>query len=118
MWGGLTACTLRITWKLGFGKLMTAFACGCPLCDDLTDESFAENTISEYLDEEELLLRRLGMEHCRCFGLHPSNVFRVDAMLPGDKAELLHETSNLRGQLINEQLVSRPKRYREGGILL
>ena len=28
MWGGLTVCALRIARKLGFGKLMTAFATG------------------------------------------------------------------------------------------
>ena len=28
MWGGLTVCALRIAGKLGFGKLMTAFAAG------------------------------------------------------------------------------------------
>ena len=28
MWGGLTVCALRTAGKLGFGKLLTAFACG------------------------------------------------------------------------------------------
>lgn len=90
---------------------------GCPLYDDLRSGAFVENTVGEYLDEEELLIEGLEFENCRYFGLHPSNVFRVDAMLPGDKKEMLRELRGLRNCFTKEQLDSRPKRAGEGGII-
>ena len=77
-----------------------------------------ENTVAEYLDETEALVSRLELDHCRYFALHPSNIVRVDAMLPRDKAELLREIRLTKERMSAETLASRPRRFGEGAVLL
>jgi len=91
---------------------------GCPLYDDMKSGAFMENTVGEYLDEEEKLVGLLKLENCRYFGLHPSNIVRVDAMLPRDQEELLREIRATRKYLSADQLNSRPRRFGEGAVLL
>ena len=91
---------------------------GCPLYEMMQDGTFVESTFGEYLDEEELLVSRLELDDCRYFGLHPSNIVRVDARLPRDKAELLREIRRMRERLSEAQLSSRPRRFGEGAILI
>ena len=91
---------------------------GCQLHEDLASGAFVENTVEEYLIEEEILIEELELENYRYFGLHPSNIFRVDARLPRDKDELLREIRNLRRRMRRQTLDSRPGRFGEGGIVL
>ena len=92
---------------------------GCPLHDDLQSGAFVENTIAEYLDEEEALVSALELKRdCRWFGLHPSNVVEVDAMLPRDRDRLLSLIRRTRAELTPQQLASRPERFGEGIIVL
>lgn len=91
---------------------------GCPLDEDMRSGVFAENTVGEYLDETEALVSRLELEHCRYFALHPSNIVRVDAMLPRDKDELLREIRLTKAHMSAETLASRPRRFGEGAVLV
>ena len=91
---------------------------GCPLDEDIRSGTFVENTVAEYLDETEALVSRLELDHCRYFALHPSNIVRVDAMLPRDKAELLREIRLTKERMSAETLASRPRRFGEGAVLL
>ena len=91
---------------------------GCPLDEDIRSGTFVENTVAEYLDETEALVSRLELDHCRYFALHPSNIVRVDAVLPRDKAELLREIRLTRERMSAETLASRPRRFGEGAVLL
>ena len=91
---------------------------GCPLDEDIRSGAFVENTVAEYLDETEALVSRLELDHCRYFALHPSNIVRVDAMLPRDKAELLREIRLTKERMSAETLASRPRRFGEGAVLL
>lgn len=91
---------------------------GSPLYDDVERGAFAENTVAEYLEETELLIRHLDLENCRWFALHPSNILRADARLPRDKDELLREIARVRTHLSPEQLASVPRHYGEGAVLI
>ena len=91
---------------------------GCPLYDDLQSGRYIENTIGEYLDEEETFIRCLNMKHCYYFGLHPSNIVKLSGWLPKDKRALLKQIEQSRKMLSLWQLQSRPKRYGEGGIMI
>lgn len=91
---------------------------GCPLYEDLQSGKFVENTIGEYLDEEEQLVENLKLDNCRFFGLHPSNIVRVDALLPRDKDAILDEICLTRQRMSAEILSSRPRRFGEGAVLI
>ena len=90
---------------------------GCPLYDDLRSGAFTENTFGEYLDEEELLLSLLDIEGCLLFGLHPSNVVRMQGYLSRDKDAMLQEVRWTRMRL-RPVLDQRPVRRGEGAIIM
>ena len=90
---------------------------GCPLYDDLQSGAFVESSFGEYLDEEELLLSLLNLENCLVFGLHPSNVVRMQGYLSRDKDAMLQEVRRTRIGL-SPILKHRPIRRGEGAIVL
>ena len=90
---------------------------GCPLYDDIQAGRFIEPTIGEHIDEEELFLELLELDNCLYFGLHPSNVVRMQGWLPRDKEAMLYEVRQTRTRL-SKRLSERPVRYGEGAILL
>ena len=90
---------------------------GCPLYDDIQSGRFIEPTIGEHIDEEELFLELLELDNCLYFGLHPSNVVRMQGWLPRDKDAMLYEVRQTRTRLAR-RLNERPVRYGEGAILL
>ena len=89
---------------------------GCPLYEEMREGAFVENTIGEYLEEEELFLQDLELERCFLFGLHPSNVVRMQGWLPEDKDRLLEAVRKTRGDM-KRILDKRPIRAGEGGII-
>ncbi len=91
---------------------------GCPLYEDIQSGAFVECTVREYLEEEETLVRALELDNCRWFGLHPSNIVRVDAFLPRDKERLLREIQTTKTGMSEAQLESRPQRFGEGAVLI
>ena len=90
---------------------------GCPLYDDMQTGRFPEPTFGEHIDEEELFLQELEVENCLYFGLHPSNVVRMQGWLSRDKQAMLEEVKDTRRRLQN-RLNDVPVRYGEGAILL
>ena len=90
---------------------------GCPLYDDIQSGRFIEPTFGEHIDEEELFLQMLELDNCLYFGLHPSNVVRMQGWLPRDKEAMLDEVRQTRISLA-KRLNERPVRYGEGAILL
>jgi len=90
---------------------------GCPLYDDMQTGRFPEPTFGEHIDEEELFLQELDVENCLYFGLHPSNVVRMQGWLSRDKQAMLEEVKNTR-QRLQIRLNDVPVRYGEGAILL
>ena len=91
---------------------------GCPLYEELRSGAFAENTVEQYLEEEELFLRALHLEDCFYFGLHPSNVVPLYGRLPDQQEEMLQAISQRRNSLTSAQLQSKPRRRGEGAIVL
>ena len=90
---------------------------GCPLYDDMQTGKFAEPSIGEHIDEEELFLQELEVDNCLYFGLHPSNVVRMQGCLSRDKQAMLDEVENTRKRL-KHRLDEVPARYGEGAVLL
>ena len=78
--------------------------------------AFVEPTFGEYLEEEELLLKRIALEDTYFFGVHPSNVLPMRGLLPRDKEAMLNAIQELRAQM-GSRLSERPIRTGEGGIL-
>lgn len=89
---------------------------GCPLYDAVQEGSFVENTIGEYLDEEEQFVADLKLERCFYFGLHPSNVIQMQGWLPNDKEEMLQAIRKTRKDMARI-LDKRPIRAGEGAII-
>lgn len=89
---------------------------GCPLFEEMQNGSFEESTFEEYLLEEEILLKRLTLEGCLIFGLHPSNVVPLRGYLCKDKEKMLLEIQKRRRQL-GERLHTHPIRCEEGAII-
>jgi hypothetical protein len=78
---------------------------------------FIEPTLGEHIDEEEIFLQALDVDNCLYFGLHPSNVVRMQGWLSRDKDAMLEEVRRTR-QSLRGRLDERPVRYGEGAILL
>lgn len=91
---------------------------GCPLYEHLQSGAFTENTVEEYLEEEELFLQHLELENCFYFGLHPSNIVPMSGPLSRDRDVLLQKLREVRSSLSASQLRSKPKRYGEGAVIL
>ena len=91
---------------------------GCELHDWIQDGSFEEPTVSDYLDEEELFLRSLELDQALYFGLHPSNIVRMQGILPRDKQALLDHVAAQRDSFTDAQLASKPLRYGEGAVII
>ena len=91
---------------------------GCPLYEDMKSGTFIENTVAEYLEEEEIFLRELTVENCFYFGLHPSNIVPMSGMLGADKEEMLRAIEKRKKHLSARQLASIPRRRSEGAIIL
>ena len=89
---------------------------GCPLYEDMQSGAFTEPTFGEYLEEEELLLKRLALEDTYFFGVHPSNVLPMRGILPRDKEAMLEAIREMRAHM-GSRLSERPIRTGEGGIL-
>ena len=91
---------------------------GCPLYDRMESDRFQENTVGEYLEEEEIFLQSLHVKDCLYFGLHPSNVASLYDNLPAGKERMLRLIAQKRNALSHAQLTSKPIRHSEGAILL
>ncbi len=89
---------------------------GCPLYDAMREGTFVENTIGEYLEEEERFIEALELERCFYFGLHPSNVIQMQGWLPEDKEDMLQAVRKTR-QDMKRILDKRPIRAGEGAII-
>lgn len=89
---------------------------GCPLYDDLQSGAFIESSFGEYLDEEELLLSLLNLDNCLLFGLHPSNVVRMQGYLQRDKEQMLLQIRKVRERM-QARLDQRLVRHGEGAII-
>ena len=88
---------------------------GCPLYEDMKNGVFAENTIGEYLEEEEILLEALEKKHCFLFSLHPSNIVRMQGFLDRHGEEMLAYLRKRKSEL-TDVLDQIPARAGEGGI--
>lgn len=91
---------------------------GCPLYEDLQTGDFEENSVEQYLEEEEAFLRALDLRDCFYFGLHPSNVVPLYGNLPAQRAEMLRTIDVRRKKLSPAHLHAKPLRRSEGAILL
>lgn len=91
---------------------------GCPLYEDMQYERFVENTVEEYLDEEEIFLQHLEVDNCYYFGLHPSNIVRMAGQLQKDRDMLMMEIEKKRKSLGPDQLKMRPTRHGEGAVII
>ena len=91
---------------------------GCPLYDQLQTGEFTENTIGEYLEEEEAFLKALDVNNCFYFGLHPSNVVGLYGDLGTQRHEMLRHLAERKEKLTPEQLSRIPCRRGEGAIVL
>ena len=89
---------------------------GCPLYEAMRSGAFTENTFGDYLDEEELLLRRLYLNNTIYFGLHPSNVLPMRGMLLRDREAMLGAVQRMRESMAC-RLDERPLRTGEGAII-
>ena len=89
---------------------------GCPLYEDMEKGAFIESTFEEYLDEEEELIKKLKLESCYYFGLHPSNVVQMQGNLAEDRSVMLQEIDRRR-KMLGKRLKDRPMRYGEGAII-
>ncbi len=90
---------------------------GCPLYDQLKTGQFRENTIGEYLEEEETFLKALDVNDCYYFGLHPSNVVGLYGDVATQRNEMLRQLSERKNELAADQLRSIPIRRSEGAIV-
>lgn len=91
---------------------------GCPLYEQLQNGEFVENTIGEYLEEEEVFLQHLKVDNCFYFGLHPSNIVKMAGQLGEDNTELLNAIEQTRKKLSHERLEAKPIRYGEGAVII
>lgn len=90
---------------------------GCPLYDDMASGAFRESTVREYIDEEKTLLKHLEVENCLYFGLHPSNIVRMQGYLPRDRDALIEHLADSEKRL-GPYLDKRPERGGEGAVYL
>ncbi len=91
---------------------------GCVLYDQIQCGEFIENTVGQYLEEEETFLRTLTGRDCLYFGLHPSNIVGLYGNLTDQKDEMLLRLRQSRNMLTPRQLDSVPERGSEGAVLL
>ncbi|MBQ9828118.1 MAG: radical SAM protein [Lachnospiraceae bacterium] len=90
---------------------------GCPLYDDLQSGAFKELTNGEYLDEMETFISALDIKDCFYFGVHPSNVIRLQGYLNEDKEKILAELKNRRERM-KEKLDDVPVHHGAEGMIL
>lgn len=91
---------------------------GCPLYEQMISGAFAENTIGEYLEEEEAFIRALAVDNSYYFGLHPSNIVPLAGWLSKEKDVLLGKLSEKKQRLSIDQLNQKPVRYGEGAVVI
>lgn len=91
---------------------------GCPLYDKMLSGEFRENTVEQYLEEEETFLKALTGKNCFYFGLHPSNVVGIYGDVAKQRHEMLRQLSERRKKLTPDQLRTPPIRRGEGAIVL
>ena len=89
---------------------------GCRLYQDMRNGTFKECTISQLLDEQERLIRRLDLKDTYYFGSHPSNLVPMQARLPDQKQDMIEAVQETREQL-RAHLDEFPARGGEGSIL-
>ena len=90
---------------------------GCVLFERLKSGTFKENTVAQYLEEEELFLKALNLRNCFYFGLHPSNLVGLYGDVAKQKKEMLAQLQHFRMKLPEKQLHTIPRRGGEGAIL-
>ena len=90
---------------------------GCSLYDDMASGAFRECTVREYIDEEKTFLKHLDVEDCLYFGLHPSNIVRMQGYLPRDREALMDHLTDSERRL-GAYLDKRPERGAEGAVYL
>ena len=91
---------------------------GCPLYDRMRSGSFRENTVAQYLEEEELFVQTLEERDCLYFGVHPSNVTGLYGNLARQKQEMLDQIRETKNQLTQARLHRIPRRGEEGAVVL
>ena len=91
---------------------------GCPLYEKMQSGEFVENTVGEYLEEEEAFLKALDVDDCFYFGLHPSNIVGLYGNLGTERRKMLAAIERKRKSLREAQISSRPVRRGEGAIVL
>lgn len=91
---------------------------GCPLYDKMESGEFAENTVEEYLEEEEAFLNALDVQDCFYFGLHPSNIVGLYGELGTERDRMISMIHHKRKKLSQTQLTSKPVRCGEGVVIL
>ncbi len=91
---------------------------GSQLEEDYYNGKYVETTFGEILQEEIEMTKRLELEDCIFFGLHPSNVVVVSAKLPKDKNELIDYMIDYEQGMPDRKKKMRPTRGSEGRILL
>jgi len=90
---------------------------GSRLEKDYMDGEYIEATIGEILQEEIEMTKRLELDDCIFFGLHPSNVVVASAYLPEQKGELVSYMEKQYLNMSEEKKKMRPTRGSEGGII-
>lgn len=91
---------------------------GCPLYDAMQKGEFVENTVGEYLEEEETFLKALEVQDCFYFGMHPSNIVGLYGNVGTERRKMLALIEQKRKSLSEAQLASRPVRRGEGAVML
>lgn len=91
---------------------------GCPLYDQMERGEFVENTVEQYLEEEEAFLKALDGKDCFYFGLHPSNIVGLYGDVATEREKMLDMIAQKRKTLRKEQLMSVPRRRAEGAVIL
>ena len=91
---------------------------GCELYNQIAHGEFRENTVEQYLEEEETFLKTLVSQECFYFGLHPSNVVGLYGNLETERIQMLRQLEDRKYSLSEAQLRSIPRRRGEGAIVL
>ena len=90
---------------------------GCQLFDEIRSGAFHENTIGEYIEEEELFLSELTVYGSYIFGWHPSNIVPMSGLLGRDRPRMLSEIQK-KWKELEQYLHKVPERGIEGAVRL
>lgn len=90
---------------------------GSQLEKDYLAGAYVEAPMGEIALEEIEMTKRLELDDCIFFGLHPSNVFQLSGMMPGDKEQLLTYMQKQYDMMPEYRRNMRPTRGSEGRII-